>query len=106
MKVFNPAKVKVYAVSLEFLTLAPSWTSSIFVHYIYVIVWGNAWRRSFAFLAMLSSFLHSGLSSAPLPQSVSAEGSQTVSTIGASTVSTSGEEQRGVQQEVRGLQFM
>ena len=45
---------------------------------------------------MLSSLRHSGLSSAPLPQSVSAEGSQTVSTMGASTVSTSGEEQRGV----------
>ena len=45
---------------------------------------------------MLSSLRHSGLSSAPLPQSLSAEGSQMVSTMGASTVSTSGEEQRGV----------
>ena len=45
---------------------------------------------------MLSSLCHSGLSSAPLPQSVSAEGSQRVSTMGVSTVSTSGEEQRGV----------
>ena len=45
---------------------------------------------------MLSSLRHSGLPSAPLSQSVSAEGSQIVSTMGASTVSTSGEEQRGV----------
>ena len=45
---------------------------------------------------MLSSLCHSGLSSAPLPQSVSAEGSQIVSTMGASTVSSSGEVQRGV----------
>ena len=62
----------------------------------YVIVWGNALRRSSAFLGMLSSLLHSGLSSASLPQSVSAEGSQTVGTMGASTVSTSGEVQRGM----------
>ena len=55
---------------------------------------------------MLSPLCHSGLPSAPLPQSVSAEGSQTVSTMGVSTVSPSGEVQRGVQQEVRGLQFM
>ena len=48
---------------------------------------------------MLSSLCHSGLPSAPLPQSVSTEGSQTVSTMGASTVSTSGEEQKGVAAE-------
>ena len=45
---------------------------------------------------MLSSLCHSGLSNAPLPQSVSAEGSQKVRTRGASTVSTSGEVQRGM----------
>ena len=45
---------------------------------------------------MLTSLRHSGLSSAPLAQPVSAEGSQTVSTMGVSTVSTSGEKQRGV----------
>ena len=47
---FNPVKVKVYAVSLEYLTLAPSWTSSIFVQYLYVIVCGNVWWRLSAFL--------------------------------------------------------
>ena len=45
---------------------------------------------------MLSSLCHSGLSSASLPQSISAEGSHTANTMGASTVPSSGEEQRGV----------
>ena len=62
-------KVKAYTVSLEvgqlsskqelsldFPTLAPSWASSIFVQYVYVIVWGNAWRRLSAFLGTV--FVH------------------------------------------------